>query len=186
MESENGKREQGAVASAVDFLVTLAIVAVVAFVLRTFVIEPFNIPSGSMETTIMTGDLVFSEKISVRNGVEAGQIVTFDDPQGSSKTLIKRVIATGGQTVDLVDGSVSVDGVVLDEPYATGYSVPLKTVDGVQISYPYTVPEGSVWVMGDKREHSLDSRYFGPIPEQSVSARALFVYWPLENVGVLH
>ena len=83
MESENGKREQGAVASAVDFLVTLAIVAVVAFVLRTFVIEPFNIPSGSMETTIMTGDLVFSEKISVRNGVEAGQIVTFDDPQGS-------------------------------------------------------------------------------------------------------
>ena len=81
MESENGKREQGAVASAVDFLVTLAIVAVVAFVLRTFVIEPFNIPSGSMETTIMTGDLVFSEKISVRNGVEAGQIVTFDDPQ---------------------------------------------------------------------------------------------------------
>ena len=186
MESENGKREQGAVASAVDFLVTLAIVAVVAFVLRTFVIEPFNIPSGSMETTIMTGDLVFSEKISVRKGVEAGQIVTFDDPQGSSKTLIKRVIATGGQTVDLVDGSVSVDGVVLDEPYATGYSVPLKTVDGVQISYPYTVPEGCVWVMGDNREHSLDSRYFGPIPEQSVSARALFVYWPLEDAGVLH
>ncbi|MGN0261683.1 MAG: signal peptidase I [Eggerthellaceae bacterium] len=186
MESENGKGTRGAVASAVDFLVTLAIVAVVAFVLRTFVIEPFNIPSGSMETTIMTGDMVFSEKISVRNGVEAGQIVTFADPQDPSRTLIKRVIATGGQTVDLVDGSVSVDGIVLDEPYATGYSVPLDTVDGVEISYPYTVPEGSIWVMGDNREHSLDSRYFGPISEQSVSARALFVYWPLEDTGMLH
>lgn len=185
MESENVQKTRGVVSSAVDFIVTLAIVAVCAFVLRTFVIEPFNIPSGSMESTIMTGDMVFAEKLSVKNGVEPGQIVTFADPEDPSRSLIKRCIATGGQTVDLIDGAVHVDGVALDEPYVTGSSQPLQTAEGTSIAYPYTVPEGCLWMMGDNRESSLDSRYFGAIPESSVSGRALFVYWPLENAGML-
>lgn len=185
MESDNVQKTRGVVSSAVDFIVTAAIVAVCAFVLRTFVIEPFNIPSGSMEPTIMTGDMLFAEKISVGNGVEPGQIVTFADPENPSRSLIKRCVATAGQTVDLVDGALYVDGAPLDEPYAVGSTLPLQPAADAVIEYPFTVPDGCLWVMGDNRESSLDSRYFGAVPESSVSGRALFVYWPFENAGLL-
>ena len=92
----------------------------------------------------------------------------------------------GGQTVDLIEGVVYVDGVALDEPYTQGEpTAPLKTASGVDILYPYTVPEGEIWVMGDNRMNSADSRYFGSIDEESVSGRAVAIYWPLDHIGVL-
>ena len=100
--------------------------------------------------------------------------------------LIKRCIAVGGQTVDLVDGRVVVDGVALDEPYTRGLpSEPLKTALGVEVSYPYTVPAGHLWVMGDNRTNSNDSRYFGAIDEDTLTGRAALVYWPFSNFGLL-
>jgi signal peptidase I len=158
-----------------------------AFLIRTFVMEPFVIPSESMETTIDVGDRVLGEKISyLTRDPEQGEIVTFTDPRDSSTTLIKRVIATEGQTVDLRDGVVYVDGEPLDEPYVGDQeSYPLETMDGVTISYPYTVPDGCIWVMGDNREHSLDSRYFGAILTDSVTSHVIWIYWPLDHMGSL-
>jgi signal peptidase I len=153
-----------------------------------FVYVPYEIPSGSMEETIMTGDMVFSEKVSYYFRTPArGDIVTFADPEVAGRTLIKRVIATGGQTVDLQNGHVVVDGVVLDEPYTNGKeSYPLaRTASDVTITYPYTVPQGCLWVMGDNRTASQDSRYFGPISAGSVTGRAALIYWPLSDVKLL-
>ena len=114
-----------------------------------------------------------------------GAIVTFADPLVSNRTLIKRVIATGGQTVDLQNGKVVVDGVVLDEPYIENkVSEPFEKT-AVPISYPYTVPEGCLWVMGDNRTNSQDSRYFGAIDASSVTGHAVFTYWPIPHIGVL-
>ena len=111
-------------------------------------------------------------------------IVVFSDPQVPSRTLIKRVIATEGQTVDLRDGKVYVDGVALDEPYTDGLpSYPLNTVGTVDISYPYTIPKGDVWVMGDNRTNSSDSRYFGPIDKDTVFGKAFAIYWPVESLA---
>ena len=105
---------------------------------------------------------------------------------GAGRVLIKRCIAVGGQTVDLVDGRVVVDGVALDEPYTRGLpSEPLKTALGVEVSYPYTVPEGHLWVMGDNRTNSNDSRYFGAVDEDTLTGRAALVYWPFNNFGLL-
>lgn len=165
------------------------IVFVVAFswVLKTFVFQPYQIPSGSMEETIMTGDLVFSEKVSyyIREP-EVGDIVTFDDPEVAGRTLIKRVVAVGGQTVTLNCGHVYVDGVMASEAHTQGGSYPLgRHALNAEISYPYTVPLGYVWVMGDNRENSADSRYFGAIPASSISGRAMLVYWPLQDIGLL-
>ena len=158
-----------------------------SWALRTFVFQPYEIPSGSMDTTIMTGDMVFSEKVSYYLRDPApGDIVTFQDPEIPGRVLIKRCIAVGGQTVDLVDGRVVVDGVALDEPYTRGLpSEPLKTALGVEVSYPFTVPEGHLWVMGDNRTNSNDSRYFGAIDENSLTGRAALVYWPFSNFGLL-
>lgn len=169
------------------FLMVFA-VAALTVLLRMFVFVPYEIPSGSMEETIMPGDMVFSEKISYyMREAQPGDIVTFDDPEVVGRTLIKRVIAVGGQTVEVKDGHVYVDGEELDELYTNGKpSYPLaRTAHNVEVKFPYTVPEGYVWVMGDNRTSSQDSRYFGAVPTSSITGRAALVYWPLENFGLL-
>lgn len=140
-----------------------------------------------METTIMTSDKVFAEKVSYYSrSVQPGDIVTFIDPELASRTLIKRCIAVGGQTVDLKDGTVYVDGQPLNEPYTNGKpSYPLTTAANVTVTYPYTVPAGYLWVMGDNRTDSADSRYFGAVPQSNVTGRACFIYWPLNRMHVL-
>ncbi len=169
-------------------LIVVAIIAVSAL-LKAFVFHAYEIPSASMEETIMTGDLVFSEKVTYYfNDPVPGDIVTFEDPEVPSRTLIKRVVATEGQKVNLVDGAVYVDGEKLDEPYTDGQpSYPLNSsFSGENVKYPYTVPAGEVWVMGDNRTNSQDSRYFGSIPASSISGRAVFTYWPPSSIGPLN
>lgn len=166
----------------------VAAVIILSQALRAFVFQAYEIPSGSMETTIMTGDMVFSEKVSYYfRDVEQGDIVTFQDPLSPGRILIKRVIATGGQTVDIndEDGLVYVDGVPLDEPYTNGLPSYRLANSVANVTYPYTVPEGELWVMGDNRTNSQDSRYFGSIDRDSVTGRGALIYWPLNDFGLL-
>ncbi len=182
------KQSRGGLRSFISFIVMVAIVVLVTMGLRAFVFIPYEIPSGSMEETIMPGDMVFSEKVSYYfRQPEYKDIVTFADPSVAGRTLIKRVIATGGQTVDFVDGAVVVDGIALDEPYTDGkLSYPLdRTAPGVDLTYPITIPEGCLWVMGDNRTASQDSRYFGPISVESVTGRASMIYWPFSDFKLL-
>ena len=167
------------------------LVAFVVFALiRTFIVSPFMVPSGSMEPTIQVGDNVFAQKVTAHLGwePEVGDIIVFDNPVLDSEhdILVKRVVALGGQTVDFVDGSLYVDGIMVDEPYTVGLTYPLDmTAPGVRLSFPYTVPEGCVWVMGDNRENSADSRYFGPVPQDNVIGTVFFRYWPVHRIGAL-
>ncbi|MCD8316406.1 MAG: signal peptidase I [Eggerthellaceae bacterium] len=171
----------------ISIVVAVILVIILAWALRTFVFQAYEIPSGSMLETLQIGDRVFSEKVSYYfHDPEPGDIVTFEDPEVSGRTLIKRVIAVEGQTIDLIDGSVYIDGVELDEPYTLGKpTYPLTTAYGVEITYPYTVPEGEMWVMGDNRTNSQDSRYFGAVPMDSVTGKAVLIYWPFDNFGLL-
>lgn len=175
-------RTGGGARAVVSWVVTLAIAVVAALVIRVFVAEVYVVPSGSMLETIQEGDRLVGEKVSYRlSEPQQGQVVTFQDPADAGTTLIKRVIAVGGQTVDLQDGQVVVDGEVLDEPYTLG-----KRTDPIvreaspfgTISYPFTVPDGYVWVMGDNRTNSLDSRYFGAVRVDTVTSHAVFIFWP--------
>ena len=177
-----------AVSSVVRYFIVVTLAVAVALLIRTFVAEPYIVPTGSMLPTIKLEDRLVGEKITyLTRTPQAGEGITFDSPAEPGVTLIKRVIATGGQSVDLRDGSVYVDGKKLDEPYVNGEPSEPLDVCAVQgsISYPYTVPEGYVWVMGDNRTDSLDSRYFGPVPLHSVSSRALFIFWPPSDASML-
>ncbi|MDJ1121533.1 signal peptidase I [Olsenella sp. YH-ols2217] len=173
----------------VEWVAIIAAAVVFAILLRTYVVEPYEIPSESMINTIQVGDRILGEKITYRTrDPEAGEVVTFLDPEDSSTTLIKRVIATPGQTVDLQNGVVYVDGVAQDEPYVLGKPTdPIErhaeTLDG-PVSYPYTLGDDEYWVMGDNRTNSLDSRYFGPITRDMITSRAWVTFWPLNDVGV--
>jgi signal peptidase I len=186
-ELQSKREEKGGLSTFASFLIMIAIVVVAYFGLRTFVVGTYEIPSGSMLDTIQIGDRVFSEKVSYYfRDPEQGDIITFADPENPQRTLIKRVIAVGGQTVDLKDGYVYVDGKKLDEPYTEGkQSLPLNTAYGVSITYPYTVPDGYLWVMGDNRTNSADSRYFGAVSKDSVTGHANFTFWPLNRIGIL-
>ena len=173
-----------------ELLMTILGTLVLAVVIRLFIAETYEVPSGSMLETIQLGDRLVGEKVTLHwQAPVPGDIVTFNDPDGSGSTLIKRVIATSGQVVDLSDGYVLVDGVPLNEQYVQGK--PSYALDGhatnlsENVSYPYTVPEGHVWVMGDNRTNSLDSRYFGAIPLSSVTSKALFIYWPISDMSAL-
>ena len=171
----------------ISWIQIIVAAVIIALVLNNFIIANSRVPTGSMENTIMTGDRVYAEKVSyLFRDPQPGDIVTFQDPEIPGRVLIKRCIAVGGQTVDLVDGRVVVDGVARDEPYTRGLpSEPLKTALGVEVSYPYTVPEGHLWVMGDNRTNSNDSRYFGAVDEDTLTGRAALVYWPFNNFGLL-
>ncbi|MDR0888955.1 MAG: signal peptidase I [Coriobacteriales bacterium] len=167
-----------------DFVITFVVAIVVVFLLKQFVFDQYDVPSGSMETTIMTNDMIMAEKVSYDFGTpKKGDIVVFQDQIQTDRTLVKRVIATGGQTVDLKDGTVYVDGTALDEPYTNGEpSYPLPTqAPGVTVTFPYTVPDGYLWVMGDNRTNSADSRYFGAIPVSAVRGHVIMTYWPLSD-----
>ena len=162
----------------------VAIAFALAFGIRTFIVEPFVVPTGSMIPTIQIGNRVLAEKITYRfvRPPRYGDIVVFPDPKGEHPHLIKRVIATDGQTVDLRDGKVYVDGKELVEPYTHGQpSEPLSP----EFRYPYKVPAGDLWVMGDNRTNSGDSRFFGPIPVKEVQGHAIWTYWPLSAFGRL-
>ena len=163
-----------------EFVIAFAVMLAAIWVLRMFVVEPFTIPTGSMIPTIEKKDSVYAEKVTLWFDKEpqVGQVYTFTSPEDPSETLIKRVIAVGGQTIDLRDGHVYVDGVELDEPYVHGQQT-LAMHSDVPITYPYTIPEGCFWAMGDNRGNSADSRVFGPVPYDNLIARAAFRYWPL-------
>ena len=172
-----------------DVVVTILVALGVALLLRTFVVGVYEVPSGSMLETIQEGDLLLGEKVTLNwDSPKAGDVVTFESPREPGTTLVKRVIAVAGQTVDLRDGNVYVDGVQLDESsYTLGkpsYSLS-DQAGSAGTSYPYTIPDGYIWVMGDNRTNSLDSRYFGPVRVSSVTSKILCIYWPIPDVKAL-
>lgn len=184
--------------------VLLLVAFLLAFLLRTFVVQVFYIPSSSMEPTLQVDDRMVVEKLSylVREP-ERGDVIVFegDEPLPSpdrglvgdvaagvgqflgivpanARDFVKRVIGLPGETVTIEGGVVSVDGVPLDEPY-------LLAPDERDFG-PFEVPEGQLFVLGDNRNNSADSRFsLGYVEVDNVVGRALFVMWPLDHAGGL-
>lgn len=166
------------------FLETTVLVGVafaVAMAFRATVAQAYEIPTPSMEPTIMVSDRVLAERVSRHFREPAvGDVLVVDNPYGAATPYVKRVVALAGQTVDIHDGSVWVDGNRLTEPYTHGLPS-----ERLKLDLPITVPEGHVWLMGDNRTDSSDSRDFGPVRTDAVQARVLWVYWPPEHAGEL-
>ena len=169
--------------------IVLAIAVVAVILVRMYVVEPYIIPSESMDPTIEVGDMILGEKLSLKSEEpKRGDIVFFKnpDPDSGHGVLVKRVVATGGQTVDLKYGKVYIDGIEEKGGHAHGMSMPLEErYLETDVSFPYTVPEGYIWVMGDNRENSLDSRSFGAIPIDTVYAESWIRYWPFNRIGAV-
>jgi len=165
-----------------ELVVLVAFAFVLASGIKAFVVQPFIIPSGSMEDTIQIGDHVLANKFVYRfDDPQPGDIVVFKPWREGGEDLIKRVIAVGGQTIDYNNGSFTVDGVKLADPYVSAQN--RETEPGELL--PYRVPAGSIFVMGDNRNNSGDSRFNGPVRVDDVLGRAFFTYWPISRMGPL-
>lgn len=170
--------------SLVEWIVVVGGALVIALVIKTFLLQAFYIPSSSMVSTLNIGDRVLVNKLSYDlHDVHRGDIIVFERPEAEAGTstitdLIKRVIGLPGDTVEAQNGQVLVNGEPLDEPYLD---------EGVTTGDfdPVTVPEGQYFMMGDNRGDSRDSRFFGPIAEETIVGRAFFRVWPLGDVSTL-
>jgi signal peptidase I len=174
---------------AIEIAETLVLTVVIFFVIQTFVAQPFKVEMDSMQHTLEPDDYVLVDRLSPRwAGYSRGDVVVFNPPQAWTsrpEPYIKRVIGVGGDTVDVRDdGLVYVNGAALDERYlfADDAGMPEPTISG---QTQWVVPDGELFVMGDHRQQSADSRVFGSIPIDSVVGRAFVRYWPLSVFGLL-
>ena len=163
----------------VDWVVVIAVALLVAFVVRGFVLAHFVVDGSSMYSTLETGDRVFVNKLSYRlHDPNRGDVVVLHQISGASeRDLIKRVIGLPGETVEVRNCTVLIDGRILNEPYLDP-EVVTATDCGGDYTLDGTVPEDHVFVMGDNRGGSQDSRVLGPISEDDLVGRAFVVFWP--------
>jgi len=160
-----------------ELIETLIWALILALILRTFVVQAFWIPSGSMIPTLMPGDRVLVAKFWYHfTEPKRGQIVVFKYPLDPTRDFVKRLIALPGDTVEIKNGVVYIDDVPLEEPY-------VKNRDFFSME-KITVPNGQYFVMGDNRPNSQDSRFWGFVPKNYLRGPAFFRYWPLSRLGV--
>jgi len=163
-------------AEILDWTKHIAIALVIAFILARFVIVNANIPTSSMEPTIMVNDRIIAGRLNYMfSEPKRGDIVVFKYPDDESVLFVKRIIGLPGDTVSISKGSVYINDQKLDEPYLT------TTIVGN--FGPYTVPEGSYFMMGDNRNNSKDSRYWNNtfVKKDKILGKALFKYYPIQD-----
>ena len=158
-------------------VLALSLIVVFGFV-RPFVVEPFYVPSDSMNPTLRSGDSVLVAKFAYRLAdPQRNSLVVFESPTDTNKILMKRVVGVAGDRVAVRDGVLFVNGERKSEPYVN-YRLTDSTFFG-----PARVPEDHVFVMGDNRSNSVDSRSFGAVPEEDLLGEAFVRFWPLGRAG---
>ena len=176
----------------IEWVAVVVVVIALTLVLRMLVVQTFEIPSGSMLPTLQIGDRITVDKLSYDlHGVHRGDIVVFNRPAlllTNESYLVKRVVGLPGETISARNGQVYIDGKLLAQPWLPkgpqSYTGPLAADTNPRFNMPgpVTIPAGHLFVMGDDRTDSEDSRYFGPIPESSIVGRAFAVVWPLSQI----
>jgi signal peptidase I len=188
-----------------EYLESIVVAVILALFIRTFAVQAFKIPTGSMQPNLLIGDhllvnkLVYSpsfgpleDALLGKKSIARGHVIVFKYPDEPARDFIKRVIGLPGETIEVRNKTVFVDGKPLEEPYAHFIDQPLRQDDpeyglhgeAIRDNYgPERVPPGQLFVMGDNRDNSRDSRFWGFLPIDQVKGRALLVYWSYEASG---
>src|ERR1044071_7355465 len=184
-----------------EYFESIVIAVILAFFIRTFVVQAFKIPTGSMEENLLIGDhllvnkfifgpteTALERKVLPVDTIKRGQVIVFKYPVEPDRDFIKRVIGLPGETVEVKEKKVYINGKQLEEPYVHFLQEPVNTAEfhevpscDVRERYgPVTVPPNQLFVMGDNRDNSQDSRYWGFLPRDLVKGKALVIYWSYE------
>jgi signal peptidase I len=176
----------------VELLGVVVVAVVIAVVLRTFVLATYSIPSGSMEPTLQIGDRILVDKLSYHlHGVDRSDVIVFSTPPHEDcagppvADLVKRVIGLPGEMISLAGGQVLINGHVLPEPWlppaTRTETFPGPSAAPYALHRSYKIPTDDVFVMGDNRTESCDSRYWGPVPESTIVGKVDVRIWPLSR-----
>src|SRR5688572_17518778 len=184
-----------------EYFESIVVAVILALFIRTFVVQAFKIPTGSMEENLLIGDHLLVNKFvygptasTLEQGVlpidtiSRGEVIVFKYPVEPERDFIKRVIGLPGETVEVRERKVYINGTPIDEPYAH-YLLPASSADYHEVTSfdvrerygPVTVPADHYFVMGDNRDNSQDSRYWGFLPRDNVKGKALVIYWSYES-----
>jgi signal peptidase I len=188
-----------------EYFESIVVAAILALFIRTFVVQAFVVPTGSMEHTILIGDhLLVNKFVLSQTGsslerrllpvatVRRGDIVVFKHPQRPDRDLIKRIVGLPGETLEVRAKKVFINGKPLDEGYTTFLQPPralseLREVASPDVREQYgpvTIPADRYFVMGDNRDNSEDSRYWGFLPRENIKGRAVLIYWSYDADSV--
>jgi signal peptidase I len=189
-----------------EWVNTGLVAVVLAWVIMSFIIQAFKIPSGSMMNTFKIGDHIFVAKFIYGVHVpfskkyifplqepKRGEIIVFQFPLDPKKDFIKRCIGVTGDTIEIKDKKLYVNGELQKEEYTiyadekvypNSRQLPVMYRNRDNLA-PLVVPENSYFVMGDNRDHSYDSRFWGPLDRGSIKGKALFLYWPPKRIGII-
>ena len=157
--------------------------------IKTNVIQAYKVSSGGMSPTLLAGDHLLAKKsFALKSGVGRGDIIVFPLPEDPSKDFIKRIVGVGSDVIEIKDKQVYINGVLLEEPYKihTSDRTLSENIQPRDNFGPVTVPDDSLFVLGDNRDQSLDSRFWGFLKTASVSGKASGIYgsWDKENLKV--
>ena len=175
-----------------EIVETLVLTLIIFLVIQTFVAQPYKVQQQSMEHTLEPDQYVLVDKLTPRfDPYKRGDIVVFSPPPDWAREddtpFIKRVIGLGGETVEIRDGKVFVDGTELEEPYlfAAAPDDPTQPTTVPGDEHRWVIPDGELFLMGDHRSNSADSRMFGPVETGQIIGRAWLRYWPIDVFGIL-
>ena len=184
-----------------EYFESIVVAVILALFIRTFVVQAFKIPTGSMEENLLIGDHLLvnkfvygptatplEDRVLPIDDISRGDVIVFKYPVEPDRDFIKRVIGLPGETVEVRDRKVYINGAPIDEPYVH-YLLPASSSDFHEVtSYdvrerygPVTVPADHYFMMGDNRDNSQDSRYWGFLPRELVKGKALVIYWSYES-----
>lgn len=168
-----------------EFIEAFVISASVFVVVYLFLMQPHQVKGSSMYPTFKDKEYLLTDKITYKRGEpKYGDVIVFKAPVNENYDFIKRVIALPGQTVMVKEGHVYIDGKLLVENYLSD-TVMTNSGQFLLEGEPYTVQPGEVMAFGDNREHSSDSRDWGPVPDENIVGRVFFRYWPSSVAGVV-
>jgi len=166
------------------FFDSLVVAVVIAMVIKGLLLQTYTIPSESMYRTLKVGDFLVLNRLAYKfDTPHRGDVVVFEYPLEPNKDFIKRVIGTPGDKVKMVDKVIYINGVAQDEKYRrVNGQVPLPSAMTTKDNFDeFTVPEGKYFMMGDNRDNSYDSRFWGFVSEDKIKGKALLIYWSLES-----
>lgn len=177
---------------------SIIIAVILALIIRAFIVQAFKIPSGSMIPTFEVGDRIFVNKFIYGARIpftdfrfpalaepKRGDIIVFVSPEAPRKDFVKRLIAQGGQAVEIKNGDIYIDGKPVENPASVGGIYYYNRGDYGKEGKVVKVPEDSYYALGDNSASSRDSRYWGFIPKKNIIGKAILVYWPIYRIRIL-
>ncbi len=181
-----------------EWIESIVIAVVLALIIRAFIVQAFKIPSGSMIPTFEIGDRIFVNKFVYGARIpftnfrfpavsqpKRGDIIVFVSPETPQKDFVKRLIAIGGETVEIREGRIRINGKAIEEPASIRNIYYYNRGDFGGEGLALKVPEGSYYVLGDNSASSRDSRYWGFVPKRNIIGKAIVVYWPVNRIRTL-